>query len=294
MNQNEPRTLISPMQLRSGRGRVIYWTVFTVVIVGFTLVFVFPLYWMVSGAFKSSHELAQSPPTLVPHSFHPGSYSQAWSQMRLARLLSNTLIYAFGAWALQIVVDVAAAYSLSKLRPVLGKAVLFMMLATLMVPTSVLVLPAYLTVANLPIFHANLLDTPAAIWLPAAANAFNIYLLKRFFDAIPTELLDAAAIDGASSLRTLWSVILPMSRPVLGVVSIFAIINVWKDFLWPLLVLPDTTKQTLNVGINSLSQNMPQNALTAALVIASIPAIVIFLIFQRNIMSGLTAGSLKG
>jgi multiple sugar transport system permease protein len=140
----------------------------------------------------------------------------------------------------------------------------------------------------------NLLNTPWAIWLPAAANGFNIFLLKRFFDSIPSDLLEAASIDGASPVRILWSIVLPISRPIIGVVSIFAVVNVWKDFVWPLLVLPDTNKMPVSVAISQLSQQMPQNVLIAALVIASLPAIVVFFIFQRNIMAGLTAGSLKG
>jgi multiple sugar transport system permease protein len=126
------------------------------------------------------------------------------------------------------------------------------------------------------------------------ANAFNVFLLKRFFDSIPAELLAAAAIDGAGPLRTLRSVVLPISRPILGVVSIFAVIGVWKDLLWPLLVLTDTSKQTINVGLRQLSVGLPENVLIAALAIASVPTIIIFLIFQRNIMAGLTAGAMKG
>ena len=126
------------------------------------------------------------------------------------------------------------------------------------------------------------------------ANGFNIFLLKRFFDSIPEELLAAAAIDGAGPFRALWSVVLPISRPILGVVSIFAAVNVWKDFLWPLLVLTDPSAQTINIGLYHLSDGIPENVLIAALAIASVPTIVFFLIFQRNIMAGLTAGGVKG
>ncbi|MFB7380018.1 carbohydrate ABC transporter permease [Kitasatospora purpeofusca] len=288
------RTLISDVQLNRPRGRIVHRIVLVVVVAGFTLVFLGPLYWLVTGGLKSAREVVQSPPTLVPHELHPGTYAEAWRQLRLGRLLSNTLVYAFGALALQLVFDVAAAYALSKLRPVLGKLLLGMMLATLMVPAAVLVVPQYLTVLDLPLLHVDLVGTPWAIWLPTVANAFSVFLLKRFFDSIPDELLAAAAIDGAGPLRTLWSVVLPMSRPILGVVSIFAVVNVWKDFLWPLLVLPDPRDQPLNTGINSLSLGVPQNVLIAALAIASAPTIVFFLIFQRNIMAGLTTGSLKG
>ncbi|MEU5252047.1 carbohydrate ABC transporter permease [Streptomyces longwoodensis] len=288
------RTLISPAQLARPRGKIVYWTVFAVVVTGFTLVFLGPLYWMISSGFKDSQEVVQTPPTWVPESFSPGNYSHAWEVMDLSTLLLNTLYYAFGALAFQLVLDVAAAYSLSRLRPVFGKAILGMMLATLMIPATVLVVPQYLTVLDVPIVQRNLLNSPWAIWLPSVTNAFNIFLLKRFFDSIPQELLDAAAMDGASPMRVLWSVVLPISRPVLGVVSIFAVVGIWKDFLWPMLTLPDPSKQTLNVGIYSLSNGVPVNVLIAALTIASIPTLLLFLVFQRNIMSGLTAGGLKG
>jgi len=288
------RTLISPAQLAKPRGRFLYWAVFAVVVAAFTLVFLGPLYWLASSGVKDPQEVIQTPPTLVPKSFTPGNYTRAWDVMDLSRLLLNTTFYAFGALACQLVLDVAAAYSLSKLRPVLGKAILGMMLATLMIPATVLVVPQYLTVLDVPVVHRNLLNSPWAIWLPSVTNAFNIFLLKRFFDSIPKELLDAAAMDGASPMRVLWSIVLPISRPILSVVSIFAIVGVWKDFLWPMLTLPDPSKQTLNVGIYSLSTGVPVNILIAALTIASLPTLLIFLVFQRNIMSGLTAGGLKG
>lgn len=288
------RTLISPAQLARPRGKVLYWTAFTVVVIVFTLVFIGPLYWMVTSGLKSPQEFAQTPPTLIPDAVHPQNYADAWGVMDLARLLFNTLYYAFGALAFQLIFDVAAAYSLSKLRPVFGKAILGAMLLTLMIPATVLVVPQYLTVLDVPVVERNLINSPWAIWLPSVTNAFNIFLLKRFFDSIPRELLDAASIDGASSLRTLRSVVLPLSRPILGVVSIFAVVAVWKDFLWPMLTLPDPAKQTVNVGIYSLAASVSENWLLAALAIASLPTLIIFLIFQRNIMSGLTAGSLKG
>ncbi|MEU3460059.1 carbohydrate ABC transporter permease [Streptomyces sp. NPDC006733] len=293
-NQPHQRTLISSAALNRPHGKLIYWTVLSVTVLVFTLVFLGPLYWMVSGGFKSAQEVLQNPPTLFPQHPKPENYKTAWSQLKIARLLFNTMYYAFGALAFQLVFDVAAAYAISKLRPVLGNLILGMMLATLMIPAAVLIVPQYLTVLDLPLLHINLIGTPWAIWLPTVANGFNIFLLKRFFDSIPEDLMSAAAIDGASPLRTLWSIVLPMSRPILGVVSIFAVVNVWKDFLWPMLVQPDTDKQPINIGINSLSQGVPQNVLIAALAISALPTIAIFLLFQRNIMSGLTAGSLKG
>ncbi|GAB3822748.1 carbohydrate ABC transporter permease [Kribbella italica] len=290
----ETRTLVSPLSLRTWHGKLVYWTVLVVVVVGFTIAFVFPLYWMVTGALKSPDELAQIPPSFFPKDYDFGVYKEAWEQLQLGVFLRNTALYAGGAWLFTLLVDVTAAYALSKLRPFFGKLILGLMLATLMIPPMVLLLPTYLVAKDVPLFGFNLLNTPWAIWLPAAANGFFIFLLKRFFDSIPRELLEAAEIDGASPVRILWSIVLPVSRPILGVVSILSVVTVWKDFVWPLLVLPETDKMSISVGIASLSAQMPQNVLIASLVIASLPTILVFFVFQRSIMAGLTAGSLKG
>ncbi|MGA5116715.1 carbohydrate ABC transporter permease [Streptomyces pseudogriseolus] len=283
------RTLVSPAVLARPHGRAVYWTVFTGVVVLFALAFLFPVYWMVTGAMKSPDEVARTPPTLVPDSWSTAGYTDAWELMQLPVHLWNTVVQAAGAWAFQLVFCTAAAYALSKLRPAFGKLVLGGILATLMVPAQALVVPKYLTVADL-----GLLNDPLAIWLPAVANAFNLYLLKRFFDQLPRDVLEAAEIDGAGKLRTLWSIVLPMSRPVLGVVSIFALVAVWQDFLWPLMVFSDTDKQPIGVALVQLSQNVQLTVLIAAMVIASIPMVALFLVFQRHIIAGIGAGSTKG
>ncbi|MFE2279135.1 carbohydrate ABC transporter permease [Streptomyces sp. NPDC059454] len=283
------RTLVSPAVLARPRGRAVYWSVFTGIVVLFALAFLFPVYWMASGAMKSPDEVARTPPTLVPESWSAGGYTDAWELMELPNHLWNTVVQAAGAWVFQLVFCTAAAYALSKLRPAFGTLVLGGILATLMVPAQALVVPKYLTVADL-----GLLNDPLAIWLPAVANAFNLYLLKRFFDQLPRDVLEAAEIDGAGRLRTLWSIVLPMSRPVLGVVSIFALVAVWQDFLWPLMVFSDTGRQPISVALVQLSQNIQLTVLIAAMVIASIPMVALFLVFQRHIIAGISAGSTKG
>ncbi|WP_034091044.1 carbohydrate ABC transporter permease [Streptacidiphilus albus] len=289
------RTLISATQLARPRNKVVYWTVLWTMVVVFALVFVFPLYWMFSSGLKTAPEVLQSPPSLLPHHPEFSNYRTAWNELDIGRLMLNTLLYAGGALVFQLIFDVAAAYALSKLRPVLGNVVLFLMLATLMIPSMVLIIPQYLTALSVPFVHWDLLNTPWAIWLPSVASGFNIFLLKRFFDSVPEDLLSAAKIDGAGPLRILWSIVLPISRPILGVVAIFAGVNAWKDFLWPYLVQTDTAKMSINVGLFTLSgDGIPENVFMAALAMACVPTVVFFLIFQRNIMSGLTAGGLRG
>ena len=288
-----PRTLLSHTQLTRGKGPAIYWTLLIAIVVIFTVAFIGPLYWMVTSALKTGQEVAQTPPTFFPANPDPQNYTDAWNNLTLGKLLFNTVYYAAGALMFQLVLDTAAAYALSKLRPIFGNVVLGAMLATLMIPAMVLIVPQYLTAIDLPILHISLLDSPFAIWLPAVANAFNIFLLKRFFDSVPQDLIYAGVVDGAGPLRILWSIILPISRPILGVVSIFAVTAVWKDFLWPKLVEPSPETRTISVGIYAFAGGTPQNVVIAAAVIAAIPTVIFFLIFQRSIMAGLTTGAVK-
>ncbi|TDD41328.1 carbohydrate ABC transporter permease [Nonomuraea terrae] len=283
------RTIVSPHQLNSRWGRRIYWLVLAAVVVTFSLAFVLPLYWMVTGAMKTPEEVAQMPPTLVPAQPTLTPFFEAWELFDIGTLLANTVYYALGAWIFCMCVDVAAAYALSKLRPAFGNVILGAMLATLMIPPMVILIPLYVTIVDL-----GLLNNPWGLWFPAAANGFNIFLLKRFFDSIPRELIEAAQIDGAGPLRVLWSVVLPVSRPILGVVSIFTIVTAFKDFVLPLLVMTDSEKMTISVGLSQTAGAVTQNQVMGGLVIAAVPMIIVFFVFQRHIMAGLTAGSIKG
>jgi multiple sugar transport system permease protein len=292
------RTLFSASDLRRPGARIVYRGAVGLVTLLFALVFIGPLVWMALSALKTPQELVQSTQSLFPAHWMWGNFSEAWDRLDIGRFLLYTGYYAIGAWALQLAVAVSAAYALSMLRPMLGNVVLGLMLATLMVPAAAVLVPTYLTVTSLPLLHLNLLNTPWALWLPGAANAFNIYILKRFFDRLPVELLEAAAIDGAGSIRMLWSVVLPLARPVLAVVSIFIVVTSWKDFLWPLLVLQDPNVQTVNVAFSRLSfasaSGITEPLLLAGLTISCLPVIALFLLFQRNLLGGLSAGAVKG
>ncbi|MEH0985415.1 carbohydrate ABC transporter permease [Micromonospora sp. CPCC 205556] len=285
------RTLISGLDLKRPRTRAVYFGVLAVTAVAFAAVFIYPLYWMATAGLKTPVEFAAQTVTVLPEDPSVSAYTDAWNHMRIPHFFLNTVYYAVGGWLVQLSVDVAAAYALSKLRPVFGKLVFAAMLATLMLPVAALLVPAYLTLTDL-----GLINSPWGLWLPAAANGFNIYVLKRFFDNIPHDILEAAAIDGATRLKTLTKIVLPLSRPVLAVISIFSIIGMWKDFLWPMLVMQDPEKQTLSVALQRLSASsqVPPTEMIAAMTLATIPMVVIFVIFQRHILGGLSAGAVKG
>jgi len=289
------RGLVSVNALSRTRGKLVYWTVFAGVTALFAAVFLFPMFWGVTGALRSVRELGLNHPTLVPQHVHFSNYSTAWRQLQLGMYFENTVVQAGGAWAFEIVVLTLAAFALSRMRPRFGRVVFGGILASLMLPSYALVVPKYLVAESLPFIHVSLLNSPLGIWLPAAANAFNLYLLKRFFDQIPDDMMEAAEIDGAGPLRKLWSIVVPMARPVLAVTSIFAFVAVWQDFLWPLLVFSSNTNEApISVALVSLSTGTPLDILLAAMVIASIPMVLVFLLLQRHIVAGLMAGASTG
>lgn len=294
----DERTLVSPLMLKRPLGRVIYWLVFAMLLIS-TLVTWGPVYWLFTSALKSSIEIFQTPPTFWP--VHPqwSNYVNAWNVMDFPLYFDNTLVLAAGAVILQIVVSATAAYALSKLRPA-GKGIIqFCFFCTLMVPPVAYLIPQFVNISDLPLFHVSLINSWGGVWLPEAASAFNILILKSFFDTIPAELTDAARLDGANAWQLFTRIILPLSRPVLAVITIFTVVASWKDFLWPLLVLGNTNLQPLSVaifqqsGINSIYP-LPFIYLMAGLALASIPPIILFLIFQRQIMRGITLTGLKG
>lgn len=289
------RTLISPIELRKPGGQVAYWLIFGLLLL-LSLTTIFPLYWMFSGALKSTPEIFRMPPTLVPQEPQWRNYPLAWSRLRYSLYFRNTLGLALGGWLLQLLVSTTAAYSLSKLRPAFGNVVLFLFLSTLMVPPSAYLIPQYLTVVRVPLLNISLIDTWWAVWLPQAVSAFNIFVLKSFFDEIPADLTDAARIDGANAWQVFARIVLPLAKPALAVVSIFAVIGAWKDFFWPYLVLTNADRQPIMVALYRLSSRSqePLNLIIAALAIASIPPIVLFVIFQRQIVRGITLTGLKG
>jgi multiple sugar transport system permease protein len=163
------------------------------------------------------------------------------------------------------------------------------------VPPIVLLVPLYLTIVHVPIVNLRLIDSYWAIWLPAGASAVNVILVKRFFDNLPREIFEAAQVDGAGPVRLFWTIVLPLSRPILGVVSVFAITATWKDYLWPLLVIRDPNLQPLSVRLPTLQASTDLGVFIAALAISSLIPIVLFLVFQRLFLNGAgISGAIKG
>jgi multiple sugar transport system permease protein len=254
-----------------------------------------PLLWLAKSAITPTADTISNPMSLFPHGTAWGNLRAAWSDVDVGRYFWNTVVIATGSWLAQIIVATTGGFALSVLRPKYARIVTGLLLTTLFVPAVVLLVPLYISIVDPPFIDHSFIDSYWAIWLPAAASAFNVILMMRFFDNLPREIFEAARVDGAGPLRLFWSIVLPMSRPILGVVSVFAVIATWKDYLWPLLVIRNPDLQPLSVRLPTLQPTTDLGIFIAALTIATLFPIVLFLIFQRLFLRGAgLSGAIKG
>jgi multiple sugar transport system permease protein len=288
------RGLVSPQEWRRHRVRFAL-TGSHVLLLGLLVVWgIGPMVLLVKFAVTPTQDILRRPLALFPTGIAWENLAAAWNGLRISHYFLNSVIVAFGAWLCQIVVATTGGYVLSVLRPRYGRVLNAAVLATLFVPAVVLLVPLYLTVLRPPV-GPSLLNTFWAVWLPAGASAFNVVLVTRFFDSLPREVFEAARVDGAGPFRLFWSIVLPMSKPILGVVSVFAVIASWKDFLWPLLVLPDPELQPLSVRLPALQGTTDLGVLMAALAISTLIPVLVFLLCQRLFLRGAgLGGAVKG
>ncbi len=256
------------------------------------LVFVVPLFWVFSASLKDLQQIYTFPPVWLPTEPKFSNYSEAWASAPFGRFYLNTIITTFFGVALEVVNALLTAYALVFMRfP--GKNIIFIvLLAALMVPIHVTILPNYLTIASL-----GWVNTYQGIILPGASVAFGAFLLRQHFLTLPNEIPEAARLDGASHLQTLWYVILPISGPMLVTVTLVSVVTKWNDFLWPLIATNSENMRTLPIGLSYLfsAEGASQwGLIMAATVFVILPVLMLFLRWQKHIVSGLTSGATKG
>ncbi|MES1246954.1 MAG: carbohydrate ABC transporter permease [Actinomycetota bacterium] len=254
-----------------------------------------PIVWLAKAAITPTNDTITHPMAFFTHGFAWSNLREAWVDVHVGRYFWNTVVLAFGSWAVQIVVATTGGYVLSVLRPRYAPLLKALLLATLFVPAVVLLVPLYIEIVHPPLIHHSFIDSYWAVWLPAGASAFNVVLVTRFFDNLPREIFEAARVDGAGPFRLFTKIVLPMSKPILGVVSVFAVLASWKDFLWPLLVLTNPNIQPLSVRLPSIQAQTSLGVFLAAMFIACLVPIVGFLVFQRSFLRGSgLGGAIKG
>ncbi len=273
-----------------GRFKRVFWHA---VLLLFAAGMVAPVAWMVSTSLKPEGETVSETIHWIPEHPTSESYHKLFTSVNdfpVLRWFANSVFISLSGTLLALLVTSMAAYALSRLR-FRGRETLFrIVLSTLMIPAPVTLIPVFVIVTKLGLF-----DRYPALILPGAASAFGVFLLRQFFLGIPMELEEAAFLDGATHWKVFWRIMLPLCKPALGTLAIFTFIGFWNDFAWPLIVTNDLSMRTLPVGLAIFQgQYVTQYAMTmAAAVLASVPMLVAFLIFQKNITEGIAMTGLK-
>jgi multiple sugar transport system permease protein len=268
--------------------RALAWLVLIVT----TVVSLWPMYWLFVTALTPTEMTIKTPPDLIPLHASLSNFQRLFAQAddywRWAR---NSLLIGIGATFFHMIFDTMSGYAFAKKRfP--GRNLLFwLILSTLMIPDHVTLVPKYIVTRQL-----GLLDTLLAVFLPATAAVFGIFLMRQYIQTLPSELEEAGRLDGCSEFGVFWHIILPLCKPALGALAIFTFVRNWNDFLWPLIVLQKSRNFTLPVGVASLQGEFGTDygIIFSGAALAALPMIIFFLAFQRYFLEGVRMGAVKG
>jgi multiple sugar transport system permease protein len=251
----------------------------------------FPFFWMVMTSLKPRAEATRLPPTLLPQDWQFQNYVLAWHSAPFGRYFLNSFLIAVLVMIGVLVTATLAAYAFARLE-FAGRSVLFaLFISTLMIPFEATLIPNFIIVKNLGWY-----DTYTAMIVPWTASVFSVFLLRQFFLSLPQDLFDAAMLDGAGTLRSLWSVALPLARPPLGAIALFAFLGSWNSLLWPLIVTSSQSLRPIQLGLSvflNTDTNEPQ-LLMAASAFTILPIVVLFFVAQRTFVEGIASTGLRG
>lgn len=272
------------------------WLVSLAVLIVGALIVLAPFVFMVSTSFNGQARTSVPfPPQIIPEDFSLAAYKIATSGINIDRLYWNTFQVAFVEIAFSLGSALLSGYALSKIKPKGAQIILFLALSTMMIPVEATILPNFMTFQR-----ANMLDTYWPLWLPQLAYPFGTFLVKQYLDALPSELREAAKVDGAGELRILWLIYLPLCKGIIATLTILLFLSTWNSYLWPLIVINDPDKYTIQLGIAAFNQSLGDENYAlpdvnmAATVLSLIPVLAIYLFFQRYIVQSVASSAIKG
>ena len=255
------------------------------------IVILFPIYITIVNSLLLPSDITRQPPTLFPTDPQWSSYADAWNQGHMSTYMVNSAIVTVIITLGQVLTAILAGYAFAFLEFPFKRTLFVVFLATLMVPFEVTIVTNVSTISNLGLYNSY-----AGLAVPFLATGFGAFLMRQTFMTLPHDLRDAAALDGYGHWRFLWRVAVPLARPAVAALSVFAFLAAWNQYLWPLLITKDDQYRTVQIGLKQLQQTSIDqvNITFAGAIIAVIPLVILLLFFQRHLVRGLTAGAVKG
>jgi len=267
--------------------------VFYILLSAGVIISIFPFVWMISSSFKTLAEISEYPPNLLPDDIMWKNYIEVFDILPYGRNLFNSFFVAIMYTFFGVFISATGGYALSKYREAPGRRLFFaVILSTMMIPMQVLAIPLYILMAQV-----GWINSYPALILPFAAQGFGLFMLKQYIDGIPDDLIEAARIDGCGEFRIFFQIILPVIKPAVAALGTIYFMNNYNLFFWPLIVTNRTIMYTIPVAIAQLQGQqfgIPLHLIMAAATMSTAPLIIIFLYFQKYIISGITMGALKG
>ena len=285
--------LISSIDIKKPKYRVMYWVIFAFLIL-VAFVCLFPPIWVMLSAVKDVKEFYAMPPTIIPRSFNAGKIADVWNKYSFVKYYINTIVLTLGCIVTAVVMNGLAGYVISRLKPKGIKLVLMLITFSLMVPNATAMVPVYKNILNFPVLNVNLIITNIPMWIMYGASAFKIIVFKSFFDGLPQALIEAARIDGCGEFKIIPKIILPLCIPVVVTMVILTLREAWSDFFWPYLVLRDKERITVMVELFSIQNLIPLDELVLLLSFSILPPTILFIFFQKYIIQGFTLSGIKG
>ncbi len=282
--------IIQNVELRSRKGKGVYYAIFVYLSLAVIIQF-FPMFWMVTSTFKTDAELTNAIPTVIPKTWNFGAYGEAFSMYDVWRNLGNTFYIIIMIIVIQISNSIISAFVLSAMKPKCTKAIQMVFLTTMMFSGTALMFPLYIQMTQM-----HLIGSKWAVIMSSSAWAYAIIWFKSFFDNIPNDLYEAARIDGASHLKTLWSIVLPLSKPIIAVMTVNTFMAVYNDTVLPLMLLPDQKDWTIMIRLfvlNTAGSPKPSH-MYVLLVVATIPSFIIYMLAQKQLVEGVSRTGIKG
>jgi sn-glycerol 3-phosphate transport system permease protein len=283
--------VVTPRRHRPNARRIAGVTLRYLLLTVLAVVVLFPLYMTVVNSLLRPSQIAARPPTFFPTSPEWSTYSQAWTDGHMGRYLLNSAIVTTLITAGQVVTAVLAGYAFAFLDFPLKRTLFLVFLATLMVPFEVTIVTNVATVNDLGWYN-----TYQGLAVPFLATGFGAFLMRQAFLQVPRDLQDAASLDGYGHWRFMTRVAVPLARPAVGALTVFAFLGAWNQYLWPLLVTKDEQYRTAQIGLKQLRATSIQdvNVTFAGVIIAALPLVILLLLFQKQLVRGLTTGAVKG
>lgn len=301
--KNKPAGIINSSDLKTGKGKLLYWIFFTLLILA-SLISVLPTIWVILTSFKDTQEIYSGMsffPSHISFALVQTKIIEAWKIMDFGKQTLNTVVLALGSVVFSLALCGLGGYVISRLKPKGAKLVFTLIVWTMMMPSQIRIVPTYMSYLSFPFiadfpWEVSLLNTYWPMWLGAAANCFNLMLFKNHFDSIPISYVEAAKLDGCSDIRIFFNIMVPLSAPIMIYVAIMTSRSAFSEFFTPYLVLTDKNLTTLPQKIFMLKKepNLKMNTYLLCLVMASIPPFIIFVIFQKYIVGGVNVGGVKG